>query len=143
MSEQISTLDDKVCIRSFVDREGFGLSIMHKDRGKIGYEEFSWEDYEVLLRGLWDGYLTSGQKPRVAGQTLSDNGLVTETLHFIAPGSFSDPLGSTLRPNQESFIYWLKLQYSRILTTIDKEAFQYLDRELDSILRINLERKNR
>lgn len=143
MSEQLSTLDDNVYIRSFADKEGFGLSVIHQDRGKIGYEEFSWEDYGVLLMGLWEGYLTRGKKPEVAGQTLSDNGLVIETLHFIAPSSFSGPLGATLRPNQESFLYWLKSQYSHISATIDKEVFRYLDMELDSILRINLERKDR
>jgi len=143
MSEQLSTIDDKISIRSFADYEGFGLSVIHKDKGKIDYKEFSWEDYEVLLRGLWEGYLTQGQKPEVAGQILSDDGLVVETLHFIAPSSFHGPCGNKLKPNQESFIYWLKSQYPAISERIERDAFQYLDSELDCILQRNLERKNR
>lgn len=143
MSEHLLTLDEKVFIRSFADREGFGLSVIHKDRGKLAYEERSWEEYGPLLKQLWENYIKNGQKPQLIGYMLSDDGLVTETLHYIAPGSFSDPLGALLQLEQESFIYWLNSKKPNISARIDSEAFRYLDRELDSILQIHLERKER
>ncbi|MCK4670501.1 MAG: hypothetical protein KAT43_04820 [Nanoarchaeota archaeon] len=143
MSKFLSTLDGKVTIKSCADWEGFGLSVLHEEKGKIDYKEFSWHEYGILLRQAWEEYITKGQKPELAGHTLSDDGLVTETLHYIAPNSFTHPAGPTLPSDQESFIYWLKSQSPRISQIINEQAFDFLDSELDVILRMNLERKDK
>lgn len=143
MSKYLSTLDEKIHIRSMVDGEGFGLSVIHKDKGKVAYEEFSWKEYGPLLKSLWESYFKTGQKPKLAGQILSDDGFVIETLHYIAPGSFTHPCGATLSEDRESFLHWLKSQYNKISARINTDEFQYLDKELDTILSMHLERKKR
>ena len=50
MSKHISTLVEKVHIRSCADGEGFGLSVIHEDKGQLGYEEFSWGVYGTTFK---------------------------------------------------------------------------------------------
>lgn len=143
MSKTYTTLDRKVHIRSMSDWDGFGLSVNHKERGKIAYIEYPWQEYGMKLRQFWEDLITKGKRPEIAGHKLSDDGLVTATLHYIAPGSFTQPAGPTLPSDQESFIYWLKSQGPRISQIIYQGAFEFLESELDTILRMNLERKDR
>ena len=96
---------------------------------------------EQRLKDLWEGYLNNSETPQLAEQPLSDLGLVVETLHFIAPGSFTSPTGPQLNSEQESLLYWLKSQYSTMTSKIDEKSLGYLHRELDDILRINLTRQ--
>ena len=142
MSEPLTTLDEKVVIRSFAYLEGFKLSAIHEEKGKLDCKEFSWESYGSLLKRLWEDYIIKGWKPELLGYALSDKVLVTETLHYIAPASFNNR-EVILPPNQESLIYWLKLQNSNIAARIGNEAFQNLDKGLDYILLINLGRKKK
>ena len=77
------------------------------------------------------------------GQTLTDEGFVGETLHFIAPNVFYASDCGPLDEDRESFIYWLKSNYNLINNKISKESLDYLDRNLESILRLNLEKKRK
>ncbi len=143
MSEELTTLIDGVTILSTATSQGFNLRVYNKEK-EISSKKFSWEEYGSFLKQSWENYLTKGKKPELAGYTLTDSGLVEETLHFISPNSFTSPSNDNkLPPNRELFLYWLKTQCPLIAIIIEQKEYEYLDSKLDYILKIHLERKEK
>lgn len=143
MSEELTTIHKDVIIASSAHSGEYHLSAIKKGEGIIKKGSWSMETYLSLVRKLWEDYLNKDIKPQVLEQTLSDEGFVNETRHCIAPNSWYPP--STAGPlslEKESFAYWLKSQSQKIQTKITPEAFNYLNRELDAIINLNIERKS-
>ena len=107
MSEELSTTDKDVTIHSLATGESYHLTF-YRNRKKISENSWSVNEYGILIKKMWEDYLKKEEKPVILGQTLSDEGFVEETLHYIAPNSFSAPNGPVLDHSHESFLYWLK-----------------------------------
>ena len=114
-------------------------SAVKKGEGKIAESSWPMNEYGTLIKTLWGSYLRSGERPKLLGQTLSDEGFVTETLHYIAPGVFSCPDGPMLDDSRESLLYWLKAEAKSIRLRIGEKEAYYLNRELEAILQTHLE----
>ncbi|HJX50517.1 MAG TPA: hypothetical protein VJ438_03575 [Candidatus Nanoarchaeia archaeon] len=142
MSEELSTIRDDITIHSMASSGKYHLSVYEKGKGKIAENSWPMDEYGGLIRTLWANYLKTGEKPKLLGQTLSDEGFVEETLHYIAPGVFSCPDGPRLDDSREYFLYWLKAEASNIGLRIGEQEFSYLNRALEAILQTHLERKS-
>jgi len=144
MSKELLTVCKDITIYSTASNGKHYLTVFKK-RGKelaeIAQGSYPMAEYGKLIKTLWEDYLRSGEKPKLLGQTLSDDGFVIETLHYIAPGVFTCPGGPMLDDSRESFLYWLKAEAKSIGLQIDEKEVSYLNGELEDILRIHLERK--
>jgi hypothetical protein len=143
MSEELSTICEDITIHSMASGGEHHLSVYKKGEGKMADGSWPMDEYRILIKTLWETYLENGERPKLLGQTLSDDGFVTETLHYIAPGVFSCPDGPMLDDSRESLLYWLKAEAKNIGLRIGKEEASYLNRELEAILQTHLERKGR
>jgi len=143
MSEELSTICEDITIHSMASSGKYHLSVYKKDEGKIAENSWSMDEYGGLIRTLWENYLKTEEKPKLLGQTLNNEGFITETLHYIAPGVFFCPDGPRLDGSRESFLYWLKAEARNIRLRIGEQEFSYLDRELEAILKKHLERRER
>jgi hypothetical protein len=143
MSEHISVLDEGKVITSFATGGKYHLAVHDKDIVPIHFlfmgsdQDYGYEEYCGVLKGLWEKYISTGEKPRLLGLTLSDDGLVTETLHCIHPRA----AGYELPVYRESFAYWLKSKSSEIRAKIGAE-FERLDRDLKDILQHHIGSKH-
>lgn len=147
MSEHISVLDEGKVITSLASGGRYHLSIHDKEGAPTHFllmgsdQEYGYEEYCGVLKDLWNKYTSTGEKPKILGQTLSDEGLITETLHCIAPVAWGGE--SPLPPYRESFAYWLKSKSPEIRARIGEKEFDGLNRNLESILQHHLRSKQR
>ncbi|MDP3026068.1 MAG: hypothetical protein Q8N63_00020 [Nanoarchaeota archaeon] len=135
MSEELSTLNENITILSIFSSGVFYLSVYKKGESDP-IRKGSWfvNQYRDLLKGLLEDYFDKRIPPQILGQTLSDNGLIEEIIHYIAPNSFNCPGGPSLDHSREEFIYWIK-------SKISNPKFSYFNDRLDYILKTHLERK--
>lgn len=143
MSEDIPTASDGVTIHSTAHNGAYHLSV---DRGEYVINRGSYPvgEYGKLLRELWEGYLERGERPRLLGHTLTDDGLAIETIHFLAPNSFYGPCSDEpLNNSREQFVYWLKTQLPRIQERIGEEEAVSIDGATDYILALHLGRNGK
>ena len=147
MSEHISVLDEGKVITSLAFRRKYHLAVHDKNNAPDHFlfmgsdQEYGYEEYCDVLKKLWGDYISKGEKPKLLGLTLSDNGLITETLHCIAPGAWD--YSSPLPQYRESFAYWLKSKSPEIRARIGENEFNDLDRNLESILQSHIRSKQK
>lgn len=140
MSDEIDTLVDSVYIHSVAIDGKFHLTA-RRGGEDIRERKFPYSEYAQFLRGIWENYLDKGEKPKLLGYEIPDMGLVDETLHCIAPASFSAPGNPHGLPDyRESLAYWLKSNSDKIKATIDAKSVDCLNTNLDGILKTHLER---
>jgi hypothetical protein len=146
MSQEISTIEGKI-ITSFALDGKFYLSAHTKDKVPTHFlfmmansqKEYAYQEYGTLLKNLWENYLNKGEKPKLLELTLTDNGLIDETLHYIAPGGFWGR--GPLDESHKSFLDWLNSQREKIRARINNEDFMYLESNLDNFIQQHLYRK--
>ncbi len=144
MVEELTTLDEDIELTSICGNGTYEIRAFKNGQGEVARNKWYYTQYLVIFKSLWENYLTQREKPKLLGYTLTDQGLVDETLHLLAPNGFFFPDNkSPLLKEREEFVYWLKAHSEKITGIIDKEEFNRFDRELESILRINLERKQK
>ncbi len=149
MSEEISTLEEGKVITSLAAFGEYRLAVHDKDNVPnhflfIGSDKaYGYEEYCDVLRALWEGFVDKCERPKLLGLPISDYGFVEETLHCIAPGGWGSPSAPPLAPCRESFVYWLISKSPEIQATIGQNEFDYLNRELESILQIHLGSKQK
>lgn len=142
MSEHISVLDERKIITSLAAGGKYHLAVHAKDNAPDHFilmgsdQEYGYEEYCNVLKNLWENYIRTGEKPKLLGLTLSDDGFVTETLHCIAPAAWGG--SSPLLEYRESFTYWLKSKSQRIKERIGETKFEFLNKNLESILRLHI-----
>jgi hypothetical protein len=147
MSEHISVLDEGKVITSHAMGGKYHLAVHDKDGAPDHFifmgcdQEYGYEEYCGVLKKLWGDYVSKGEKPKLLGLTLSDDGLVIETLHCLAPAAWD--YSSPIPHYRESFVYWLKSKSPEIRARIGKNEFDHLDGNLESILRSHIESKQR
>ena len=142
MTTTLLTICNDTVIDSIAYNKKYHLSVFNIRKGEtIAEGSWSMDEYGILIKRLWEAYINSREKPKLLGQTLSDKGLAAETLHYIAPNVFFLPHCGPLDDSRECFLYWLKSESPRIRKRIGKNEFDYLNRELETILRMHLERK--
>ena len=146
MSESISTIEGKG-ITSFASNGKFYLSAHDENNAPSHFlfmvagsqKEYTYQEYGILLKTLWENYLNKREKPKLLELTLTDAGLINETLHYIAPGSFWGR--GSLDDEHESFLYWLKSQDGKIRVIVSNEDFVYFERNLEDYIQAHLIRK--
>ena|SRR3989344_3361012 len=115
MSEEISTRDQKIKIYSTTIFNIHHISAYRKGEADFAVGEYDSQEYGNLLKGIWEKYLDLGEIPKLLLQPLSDEGLTTETLHYIAQSGFWAPgTRETLNEQREQFVYWLQSQRGKI-----------------------------
>ncbi len=138
MSEEISTLERDVIIRSIFHNGNFHISAYRKGE-EVAKGSWTSGEYGALLKSMWESYINTKEKPKLLGQRLADDGLVAETLRYVAPSSFYKP-ENYLDEERGSFARWLESKSDEISSKISRVSFDYLYSELSSILRINSSR---
>lgn len=148
MSEHISLLHKDKVITSLAADGAYRIAVHNKATAPMHFlfmgadKSYTYEQYCDVLQGLWEQYLAAGKRPKLLRLALSDDGLVTETLHCIAPTAWYGPPSQPLPPYREKFAYWLKSKIKKIKKRINEEDFDYLNLNLETILRIHLSQKN-
>lgn len=150
MSEHIKTLDETKVITSLAARGKYHLAVYDRDKAPEHFlfmgsdKSYKFEEYCDLLGGLWDEYIIRAERPKLLGIEISDEGLITETRHCLAPNSWWPPPGdgAPLTAYRESLLYWLQSQAPQIQARIGNLASKRLKEELEDILRVHLERKH-
>ena len=148
MSEYIELLHKDKVITSLAAGGTYNIAIHNKATAPAHFlfmgadKSYTYEKYCDVLKKLWEDYITAGKRPKLLRLALSDDGLVTETLHCVAPGAWTAPGAPPLAPYRESFAYWLKSNISKIRAKIGKEQFTSLNQSLEWILQTHIARKN-
>ena len=148
MSAYIELLHKDKVITSLAAGGTYNIAVHRKETVPAHFlfmgadKSYTYEQYCDVLKKLWEDYITAGKKPKLLRLTLSDDGLVTETLHCIAPGAWTASGAPPLAQYRETFAYWLKSNISKIRSKIGQEQFASLNKSLEWILQTHIARKN-
>jgi hypothetical protein len=149
MSEKIPVREEGKIITSLAADGNYYLAVHNKDNAPNHFlfmgcdKEYTFEEYCSLMQHLWDDYISKGKKPQLLGLTLTEEGLLLETLHCIAPLSWTGPGAEALPAYREKFAYWLKSRIGEINARLGKENARCFDQSLESILQTHIARKRR
>jgi len=145
MSDELPTLDENVFIHSTARDGNFKLTAYRVEVGKgdLASRSYPYEKYCDLWKQMWSEYITRRKRPGLLEHSLSDTGIIYETLHCIATGDFSGPLDSGPLPDyKEKLLLWLLEQKDSLRRRIaDTKQVEWFIMNLKGILSTHLSRK--